>query len=107
MLLLAVSSGTATTESQRELVAEYREWALGLVRDGHLVSAARLRQGGVRLAADAGGELQRSDEAAWTQATGYFVVRASSREEAVALVADCPHLAYGGEVSVREVARDP
>ena len=32
---------------------------------------------------------------------GYFVIRAASLEEAERIAAECPHLTYGGAVSVR------
>jgi hypothetical protein len=37
--------------------------------------------------------------------TGYFRVRAGSWDEALELARSCPHLAYGGEISVRMLAQ--
>ncbi|NNF28145.1 MAG: hypothetical protein HKN73_13050, partial [Gemmatimonadetes bacterium] len=34
---------------------------------------------------------------------GVFAIRASTYEEAMAIARDCPHLEYGGTVSVRRV----
>lgn len=103
LVLLSEPSGLATEKPIPELVAEYRDWALALAERGHLVSGARLEHHGVRLASDRGGDIYRRD-ADWRQATGYFVIRASSYDQAAALVADCPHLAYGGEISLRQLA---
>ncbi len=103
IVLLSEPRDLRTAKPIPVLVREYRDWAKALAERGHLVSGARLeREGGLRLASD-GNALRRTD-AEWRLATGYFVIRASSYEEAAELVADCPHLGYGGEITLRKLS---
>lgn len=81
-------------------VAEYSAWAGKLAQQGRLVDGAELLAQGVLLHR----ERPRTDgvpESAEGLLAGYFVIRADSLEEAERVAADCPHLAYGGTVSVR------
>jgi hypothetical protein len=36
---------------------------------------------------------------------GYFIIRAADAQEAARVAATCPHVRYGGQISVREVER--
>lgn len=81
-------------------VAEYSAWAGRLAAAGQLVDGAELLGEGVLLHR----ERPRADgvpESTLGMLAGYFVIRADSLEEAERVAADCPHLAYGGTVSVR------
>ena len=81
-------------------VAEYSAWARKLASEGNLVDGAELLDRGILLHRDR----PRSETVPMgTEGllAGYFVIRASSLEEAESIAADCPHLAYGGSVSVR------
>lgn len=90
----------AAGEEHAARVAEYSAWAGKLAAQGNLVDGAELLDRGVLLHRDR----PRAD-AVPTGAegilAGYFVIRAVSLEEAERIAADCPHLAYGGTVSVR------
>lgn len=81
-------------------VAEYSAWARDLAARGNLVDGAELIDRGVLLHRD-----RPRAEAVPTGTegilAGYFVIRAASLEEAERIAAECPHLAYGGAVSVR------
>lgn len=81
-------------------VAEYSAWARKLAARGDLVDGAELLDGGVLLHRDR----PRSEivpVAAEGVLGGYFVIRAESLEAAERMAADCPHLRYGGTVSIR------
>ena len=86
--------GAPADEAAR--VAEYGAWAGGLRREGRLVSAEKLRDGGrllegaATLAAGAGPQ-------------GFFLVRARDLAEAEAIARACPHLRHGGRVAVQAV----
>jgi hypothetical protein len=70
--------------------AEYRAWARGLgprFIAGDALGEQRLLGGGVSVATP----------------TGYFVVRAASWDDAMAIAGDCPHLRHGGVVAVLAV----
>ncbi len=104
LLLLTEPSGLATDKSLAELVSEYREWGRRMGEEGRLVAARRLLEGGRRLSGDGADVMPLSAKASQLEATGFFLVRADSWEDAVALAKDGPHLVYGGEISLREVA---
>ena len=81
-------------------VAEYTDWAHKLASEGNLVDGAELLEGGVLMRRDSARRegVPVSEEG---RLAGYFVIRAASMEEAERIAADCPHLAYGGTVSLR------
>jgi len=106
LLLLAEPRELQTSKSELELVAEYRDWAMGLAAEGQLVTGKRLEASGHRLVRPSKGELVESPHDALAEATGFFLVRADGWDEALEIAADCPHLAYGGEISLREISRD-
>jgi hypothetical protein len=107
LLLLAEPAPLRTAKPRAELVDEYRGWAAGLAGRGRLVTAARLSGDGRLLASPApGAAIAAADTAATANpVTGFFVIRAAGLAEAVEIARGCPHLAYGGEISVRPVAR--
>lgn len=72
-------------------VAEYTAWARKLAASGNLVDGAELLQSGVMLRRDAP-RTETVPVAAEGVLAGYFVIRASSIEEAETIAADCPHL---------------
>ena len=106
LLLLAEPLPLRSTRSLPEMVEEYRAWAAELSEQGKMVAAARLEPEGRTLASPAPGEVVESPERNPSAATGFFVVRAASQEEAVAMAASSPHVAYGGEIHVRPIADD-
>jgi hypothetical protein len=69
------------------------------------VRAERLALQSELLHAATGGELTVK-EVFGAPPSGMFLVRANSMPEAVALARGCPHLKYGGSVSVYEVDTD-
>ena len=106
LVLFAEPNGLQTTKSIPELVEEYSQWGADLGAQGRMVAGRRLEDGSRRLLTDSAGEIATSSEDPLVEATGFFLIRADSWDEAVDLMADSPHLAYGGEISLREVARD-
>lgn len=130
--LLLLHDSEATVEAQARvgvdsLVAEYAAWAGRLAEAGRLVSAEKLADDGgrwLRAAPDA--EADPADRPAIVAArdptgaaggdplptgattgvvSGFFLVRAASYEEALALAGESPHLRYGGAIEVREIDR--
>ena len=101
LLLLSEPEALRTTKSEAELVQEYRSWAASLVGQNRLVGAGKLESGGRLLRGSVEGERPPTAGGALDSVTGYFLVRADSWEEALELAASCPHLDYGGEISVR------
>lgn len=94
----------APAEAQRR-GREYWAWTAALSERGILMAAGDLRwEPGRQLRADrAEVQVAASYLDAPEYVVGMFAIRASSYEEAMAVAADCPHLDYGGTVSVRRV----
>lgn len=99
LLLLLEPLPLRTSRPLDSLIAEYRAWAEELVAQGRLVAAGRLESGGRYLPASG-----RSGAPGVAAASGFFVVRAAGLAEAERVAATCPHLRYGGEISVRELS---
>ena len=87
---------------EAQLVAEYRAWANDLASRGALV-------GGEKLADDSGrwvSTAERSaEELSRSNVSGFFLIRASTYDEAVDLARQSPHVAYGGILEVRAIDR--
>ncbi len=107
VLLLAEPQNLRTDKPTAALVAEYRAWAMELAEQGKLARAAKLAWEGRRLASPEPAVVVETTEPRPNLAgtTGFFVVRARDLDEALAIARTCPHLAYGGELSVRPVER--
>ncbi|HEU5171134.1 MAG TPA: YciI family protein [Gemmatimonadales bacterium] len=79
--------------AESELVSEYRGWAGDLAKRGRLVGGERLGESGWTLGGDPGG----------LPLGGYFVIAARDSAEALAIARTCPHIRYGGRISVRPI----
>lgn len=97
--------GSLDQAETRRRAAEYWDWTASLAEDGRLLAAGDLRwEAGSRLGP--GGRVMsvaREEVQEPTFVVGMFALRAESYEEAVAVARECPHLRYGGSVSIRRV----
>jgi hypothetical protein len=100
LLLLSEPEPLQTTKSEAELVDEYRSWAQNPGSRGRIVGAGKLESRGEHLRSTLRASIQGGREPL-NSVTGYFLVRAASWEDALQIARGCPHLAYGGEISVR------
>jgi hypothetical protein len=76
------------------LVREYTAWAHGLAGKGRLVAGEKLGTN----------EWTLGDQSETSSGpTGFFVIAAIGDDEALAIARTCPHLRYGGTVSVRPI----
>lgn len=84
---------------------EYAAWAQGLRDRGKLVSGTALDSASVLLHAAAGGlEVTHNGVASAAGVVGgFFIIRAASNAEALAIAETCPHLRYGGRIVLRPV----
>ncbi len=81
------------------LVREYRDWALALADEGRLAGANKLTdEPGRWLSGGATTETRTSSDI-----QGYFLVHASSYEEALEIAAASPHIRYGGTFEIRQI----
>jgi len=94
-----------TPEQVQQAIQKYRTWSHNLKARGALVGALKLRdEGGHRLEIQ-NGQLVVDGPFAETKETiaGYFVIRAADYAAACAIAKECPVLADGGSVEVREI----
>lgn len=85
-------------------IAEYSDWARQVAATGNYVTGEKLTDDATLLLADGSrvDAIPKSEEGALE---GYFVIRAADMNEAAEIAGTCPHLAYGGTVSLRRLAR--
>lgn len=83
-------------------VAEYTAWARGLAKDGTVVGGEKLSDSGVLLGASepSAARVPSSEIGALA---GYFVIRAKDEADAMRIASTCPHLKYGGRISLRRI----
>jgi hypothetical protein len=101
LLLLSEPTGLDTSQPMESLVSEYAAWARQIESEGRLVAAERLLDGSRTLPRSSPEAALAADPGA---PTGFFVVDAAGWDEALELAASCPHLAYGGQITIRQVA---
>lgn len=86
-------------------IREYGAWAHTLATRGTLVAGEKLNESGkllarARVGVEVDDGLPMSGEGVLA---GYFVIRAGSLDEAIALASNCPHLRYGGRIALRRI----
>ncbi|HET9134513.1 MAG TPA: YciI family protein [Gemmatimonadales bacterium] len=93
----AETARLSPTEMQA-LVERYVAWSQAIASQGRMVSGHKLRDEGGRIVRRAAGRTTVTDGPfieAKEIVGGFFVVRAASYEEAVALAESCPHTEIG------------
>lgn len=102
MLYEDASYQAAPTAAASDRVAEYTAWARELAADGTVVGGEKLADSGVLLTASepSATRVPTSDIGALA---GYFLIRAKDEADAARIAATCPHLKYGGRISLRRI----
>ena len=109
MLLLHESPNEFAGLSQKELQAvinEYQAWGQRMGSQGKLVSGHKLKDEGGRHLSARGSEILVTDgpfAEAKEVLGGYYIVNASSYDEAVELAKTGPHLRYNGRIEIRQI----
>lgn len=94
-------------ERQEELMGKYMAWVTDLRTRGIFKSGAPCGSKQVLLAGDASGAVTATDHAPTKDVlTGFFVIRAPSLDEAVAIAKTCPSLTHGERVIVRPATHE-
>ena len=99
LLLLREDASFDRGGSPAERVAEYRDWAAGLRRQGRLELGEELAGEGVLLP---DGSAAPADGGPGKVA-GFFVIRAETPAQAASIADSCPHLRHGGRVELRRI----
>lgn len=89
-----------------EIIARYNAWRDRIAQAGQLVSGEKLAdEGGKHLTQVNGKVSVRDGSYAETKEIvgGFFLIAAADYDEAVMISRDCPHLALGGRIELREV----
>jgi hypothetical protein len=95
-----------TQKQMESVIAEYRAWGQRLAAEGRLVAGHKLTEEGGRHVAKRGSEILVTDgpfAEAKEVLGGYYIVNASSYDEAVEIAKTGPHLRYNGRIEVRKV----
>ena len=109
MLLLHESPSDfskVSAEEMQKIIGEYIAWRRKIEAEGKFAGGEKLKDEGGRHVSMRNG-MARVVDGPYTEAKevmgGYFIIKASSYDEAVETSKDCPHLKYGGWIEVREI----
>jgi hypothetical protein len=86
-----------------ERIGEYSQWAREVAATGKYVTGKKLTDDSLLLLPD-GTRSDVSPAAEQGVLEGYFIITATDLEEAASIAESCPHLRYGGAVSLRRLA---
>ncbi len=108
--LLLLRGGRPTeSKTQEEGKAEMAAWGAymgGLGQSGQLVGGLPLVSGGKTVSGN-GTAHEAVTSAKERIVGGYLIVKANNLDEAAAIASNCPHIAYEGNIEVREIAPMP
>ena len=93
-------------EDIQKMIQDYTAWRAGLQDNDKLVGGEKLKDEGGKHIISANGEMRVTDGPfmeAKEVIGGYFAISAADYDEAVEICRDCPHLAYGGKIELREI----
>ncbi len=102
---VAALAAMSPDEMQR-VIARYKDWSDKMGAAGKLVGGEKLRDdGGKQLTLTKGKFAVRDGPYAEAKEIvgGYFLIQAKDYSEATRLCEDCPHLALGGRIELREI----
>ena len=88
-----------------ERIGEYSHWAREVAATGKYVTGKKLTDDSLLLLPD-GARSDVTPAAEQGVLEGYFIITAGDLDEAAAIAESCPHLRYGGAVSLRRIAND-
>lgn len=100
------SSDSFTPDTAQAIIEDYKAWSRKMREAGKLVGGNKLADDGGRIARPSGDGAVVTDgpfAEAKEVIGGYWIMDAADYAEAEALIADCPHLKYGGIIELREI----
>ena len=112
-MVLARDSAPSThmsPEENQKMIERYRSWSDRLRQAGKVLEGQKLWQGEGKTVRKKGTSLTVTD-GPYAESKeilgGFWLIEASSYDEALALVGDSPHLEYGGTLEVRRIEEMP
>ncbi len=92
-------------EEMQAIIAKYSAWRDDLAQSGRLVGGEKLRDDGGKVIRS--GESVRVLDGPYSETKevigGYFAIEATDYDEAIEISKECPHLAFGGNIELREI----
>jgi hypothetical protein len=105
-VLMLYEDSTYETASSTELpgrIAEYGNWARSLGSQNYVTGQKLVESESTISRTGIVGPTSPAPKDG--SVAGYFIIRAADAQEAARVAATCPHIRYGGQISVREVER--
>jgi hypothetical protein len=94
----------ATPEELQRMMQQYLDWSAALRREGRLVGAEQLADGGRTLRVRDGKTVVEGPYPETKEAIGgYYLVSAENEADAIEMAKGCPTLGHGGLVDLRPV----
>lgn len=97
---------SVSADEIQAIIQEYTDWRVKIAAEGRLAGANKLKDEGGRHLSRHNHEFRVVD-GPYTEAKevmgGYFIIKATSYDEAVEISKQCPHLKYGGWIELREI----
>ncbi len=93
-------------DEMQKIIARYQAWSAKMGQAGKLAGGEKLKdEGGKHLTTPNGKFVVRDGPYAEAKELvgGYFLIEAKDYAEATKLSEDCPHLALGGRIELREI----
>lgn len=108
-MLLLHESATAMPEFTpaeiQAVIARYKAWRESVAKRGHMAGGEKLRDGVGRVLKSRNGNVVITD-GPYTELKevmgGFFLIEASSFDQAADIARDCPHMDYG-TIEIREI----
>jgi hypothetical protein len=100
------SSESFTPDSAQAIIEDYKAWSRKMGAAGKLVGGDKLTDDPGRIARPSDSGVVVTDgpfSEAKEVIGGYWIMEASDYAEAETLIADCPHLKYGGLIELRQI----
>jgi len=104
------SWATLSPEEIQKAIEKYMAWGAKLRQQGIFLASHKLADDAGRVLRGRGGQTRVTD-GPYSETKevlgGYYLIEAESYDQAVERSRDCPHLAYGGTIEVRQVDNIP
>ena len=98
-MLVLYEDESFTPGEPQAMFEEYSKWMTAIYEQGIAIDGQEMKPASIMLSSETTQTVKRAEG---KTVGGYFVLKAKSLEQAVAIARDSPHLKYGGVVEVKE-----